>query len=144
MNGKVLNILIAIIAIIGIVLFVMVGMAEEASESLSSATSTIVDYSLTLLIAAVVISVVLSILSLLRNPEALKKTLLGLVVLGVLFAISYFSSSDAAVIGTSNELLAPQGDTSKWSGTGLIFSYILLVVGGVFFVWDLLKGLIKA
>jgi len=74
----------------------------------------------------------------------LKKTIIGLAIFGILFAISYFASSDGAVFGANSEGLLKAGSTSKWSGTGLIFSYILLAVGGVFFVVDLLRGLIKS
>ena len=86
----------------------------------------------------------MSLFSLLKNPAALKKTLLGLAIFGALFLVSYFASSDGAVLGANGEGLLEAGSTSKWSGIGLMFSYVLLAAGGLFFVVDLLRGLIKS
>jgi len=117
---------------------------EPTSEEMGSAADFVVNLSVALLIAAAALAVVMSLLSLLKNPAALKKTLLGLGIFATLFAVSYFASSDAAVFGANNESLLEAGSVSKKSGTGLILSYILLAVGGLFFVVDLLRGLIKS
>ncbi|WP_299118371.1 hypothetical protein [uncultured Tenacibaculum sp.] len=145
MNSKVLTLLIAAISIIGAGLFVnVVRIDKEDVEALSGAVGPLVSYSTWLLIGVVVVAIVASLWGMFKNPAALKKTLLGLVALGVLFAISYFMSSDAQVIGADGGVLAAQGGTSKWVGTGISFSMILGVIAGGFFVVDLLKGIVKS
>ncbi|OSY88620.1 hypothetical protein WH52_02770 [Tenacibaculum holothuriorum] len=139
---KVLVALIFILAVVGMIMVANGG--EDTSPEMASAASFMVNFAVVLLGLAAFLAVVMSLLSLFKNPAALKKTLLGLVVLGVLLAVSYFASSDGAVTGANNESLLEAGSVSKWSETGLNYSYILLVVGGVFFVWDLLKSLIKS
>ena len=139
---KILVAAIFVLALVGIVMIANGG--EVTSPEMATATNYVVNLSLVLLIAATALAVVMSLFSLLKNPAALKKTLLGLAIFAALFAISYFASNDAAVFGTNKESLLEAGSTSKWSGTGLIFSYVLLAVAGIFFVVDLLKGLVKS
>ena len=144
-SNLLLKILVAIIFILAIVGIVMVANGgEDTSPEMASAASFVVNLSVVLLIAAGALAIIMSLLSLMKNPAALKKTALGLGIFGVLFAISFFASNGSAVTGANSEALLEAGSVSKWSGTGLIFSYILLAVGGVFFVIDLLRGLIKS
>ena len=144
--SKLLKVVVAIIAILGIVGFVMVAGAEEKTPEMDSAANFMVNVAYVLLIATVAVAVVLSIFALLKNPAALKKTLLGLVLLVVVLAVSYFMSSDAAVYDAQGVMLkeGQAGPTSKWVGTGITYSLILGGLGLVFFVWDLLKGLVKS
>jgi len=140
-----LKILVAVIFVLALVGMVMIAQGGEAtSTEMASAASFVVTLALVLLAAAAILAVVVSLFTLLKNPAALKKTLLGIAIFGALFAVSYFASSNGAVSGANGEGLLESGSTSKWSGTGLIFSYILLAVGSVFFVVDLLRGLIKS
>ena len=140
-----LKILVAVIFVLAIVGIVMIANGGEAtSPEMASAANFVVTLALVLLIVAAVLAVVVSLFTLLKNPAALKKTLLGLGIFGALFAVSYFASTSGAVSGANGEALLEAGSTSKWAGTGLIFSYILLAVGAVFFVVDLLKSLIKS
>lgn len=145
MNNKILTLLIAAISLIGAALFVnVVRIDKEDVEALSTAVGPLVSYSTWLLIGVVVVAIVASLWGMFKNPAALKKTLLGVLALAVLFAVSYFMSSDAQVIGADGGVLAAQGDTSKWVGTGISFSVILGAIASVFFVWDLLKGIVKS
>jgi len=144
-SNLLLKILVAVIFVLAIVGMVMVANGgENTSPEMASAVNFVVTLSLILLVVAAGLAVILSLFSLLKNPAALKKTLLGLAIFAALFAVSYFASNDGAVFGANGESLLEAGSKSKWSGTGLIFSYILLAVGAVFFVVDLLKGLIKS
>ncbi len=144
MNSKVLKIVVAIIAVIGLAGFVMVSMADKNTPEMTSAVNFIVDFAFFLLIAVVFVAIVLSLLSLIKKPATLKKTLLGIVILGVVFAISYFTASDATVFDANGLTLLEAGSVSKWSGAGLTFSLVLLTIGGLFFVIDLLRGLVKS
>lgn len=149
-SNKILNILIAAIAIIGAILFVRIFTADAEllqtdGDLQNSVISPIIYFSTFLFYAAVVIAIVLSLISLVRNPENLKKTLLGLAVLGGVLLIAYFSASSDAVLDTQGKVLEQAGTaTNKWVGTGITYSIILGGVASLFFVYDLVKGLIKS
>ncbi len=151
-SNKLLNIAIAVISVIGIILFVRV--AVEDKEALESSVdlqnglvSPLVYYSTYLLYASVIIALVLSMISLVRNPDNLKKTLMGLAVLGVIFLISYFTADSGAVLDTQGVVLegGEEGSTTnQMVGTGIWYSVFLGAIASVFFVWDLVKGLVKS
>lgn len=150
--NKILSIVITVIAVIGIILFVRVGIedAEVIKDNVdvqNNLVSPLISFSTGLFYAAVVITILLSIWSLVRNPENLKKTLGGLAVLAVLLFIAYFLS-DSSVVYDANGLKVLEGgeegsSTNRWVGTGIWYSTILILIAGLFFIWDLLKGLIK-
>ena len=145
MNNKILTLLVALISIIGIGMYINVSVIDEENvEAISNAVSPLVGYSLWLFIGVVAVAILASLWGLFKNPAALKKTLLGLLVLGVLFVVSYFASSDGQVMGADNNVLAGQGSVSKWVGTGITYSIILGAFASVFFVWDILKGIVKS
>ena len=151
-SNKILSIIIAVVALVGAFLFIKIfmedGDAIETDVALQNKViSPIIYYSTFLLIAAVVITVLLSLWSLIRNPENLKKTLMGLAVLGVLLVISYFLSDSEAVINAAGGISegGEAGSTvNKWVGTGIWYSLILGGIASLFFVYDLVKGLIKS
>lgn len=151
-SNKILNILIAVIAIVGGFLFIRIFM--EDAEALQTdgdlqnkVISPIIYFSTFLLYAAVGIAIVLSLWSLVRNPENLKKTVLGLVVLGIVLVGAYFMADTNAVLDTQGKVI-PGGEEgtsiNKWVGTGIWYSIALGLVASLFFVWDLLKGLVKS
>jgi magnesium-transporting ATPase (P-type) len=151
-SNKILSIIIAGVALVGAVLFIRIFMEDaEAIETnvdlQNKVISPIIYYSTFLLIATVVITLVLSLWSLVRNPENLKKTLMGLGVLAVLLIVSYFLSDSEAVInaaGGISEGGEAGSSVNKWVGTGIWYSLILGAVASFFFVYDLVKGLIKS
>jgi hypothetical protein len=151
-SNKILSIIIAVVALVGAFLFIRIFMEDaEAIETnvdlQNEVISPIIYYSTFLLIATVVITVVLSLVSLVRNPENLKKTLMGLAVLGVLLIISYGLSDSDAVINAAGGISdggEAGSSTNKWVGTGIWYSIILGVIASGFFVYDLVKGLIKS
>jgi magnesium-transporting ATPase (P-type) len=151
-SNKILSIIIALVALVGAFLFIRIFMEDaEAIETnvdlQNKVISPIIYYSTFLLIATVVITVVLSLWSLIRNPENLKKTLMGLGVLAILLIISYFLSDSEAVInaaGGISEGGEAGSSVNKWVGTGIWYSLILGAVASFFFVYDLVKGLIKS
>ena len=151
-SNKLLNIAIAGISVIGIILFIRV--AAEDKEALgasvdlqNSLVSPLVYFSTYLLYASVIIAIALSMISLVRNPDNLKKTLMSLAVLGVIFLISYFTADSAAVLDTQGAVLkgGEEGSTTnQMVGTGIWYSVFLGAIASVFFVWDLVKGLVKS
>ncbi|MEX6626449.1 hypothetical protein PG913_01730 [Tenacibaculum pacificus] len=145
MNNKILTLLVAAISLIGVALFVNVVIIDKENvEAVSNAVSPLVSYSYYLLIVIVIVAVVISLLSMFKNPAALKKTLLGVSVLGVLLVVSYMFSSNGQVLGPDQGVLVAEGSTSKWVGTGISFTIILGAIAGAFFVVDLLKGIVKS
>ena len=149
--SKIITYVITLLALIGIILLVRVLMAgEEAVENdvdvANKVVSPLVYFSQYLLYFAVGITLVLSLGGLFKNPESLKKTLLGLGVLGLLFLGAY-SLSDSNIVLDNADIVLPGGEegssTNRFVGTGIWFSLILGFIGLGFFVYDLGKGLIK-
>jgi FtsH-binding integral membrane protein len=152
-SNKILNILITLIAVVGGILFIRIFM--EDAEALktdvdlgNSVISPLIYYSTWLFYATVIVTIVLSLWSMFRNPENLKKTLAGLGVLAVLLVVAYFLSDTAAVYDANGLKVLEGGEegsnTNKWVGTGIWYSVILGGIASLFFVWDLLKGLVKS
>lgn len=149
-KAKILTIVTVLIGLIGIfflIRIIMVG--DDAVETSPEVQSSIVDpfitFSYILLIVTALIAFVLSVVNLIRHPQALKKTILSLVVLGVLLVISYFMASDAEVTDAVGKVLkdGAAGPTSKWVSTLINFTGILGVIGlgaiGAGFVKSLIK-----
>jgi hypothetical protein len=150
--SKILNILIAAIAIIGAILFIRIFMEDADALQTDGALqnkviSPIIYFSTILFYAAVAIAIGLSLWSLIRNPDNLKKTLLGVAVLGVVLVLAYFMADNNAVYDTTGEVIkgGEAGTaTNKWVGAGIWYSIVLGGVASLFFVYDLAKGLIKS
>lgn len=151
-SNKILNILIALIAVIGAFLFVRIFMEDADAlktdgDLQNKVISPIIYFSTFLFYAAVVIAIVLSVWSVIRNPENLKKTLLGVAILGVVLVFAYFLADSNAVLDTQGKVIEggeAGSSTNKWVGTGIWYSIALGLVASVFFVYDLVKGLIKS
>jgi hypothetical protein len=151
-SNKILNIIIAAIAIIGGFLFIRIFMEDaEALETDvdlgNKVVSPLIYYSTYLFYAAVAITIILSMWSMVRNPENLKKTVLGLGVLAVLLAVAYFMADSNAVYNAAGSIESGGEEGSAvnhWVGAGIWYSVILGGIASIFFVWDLVKGLIKS
>jgi hypothetical protein len=150
--SKILNIFIAFIAIIGTILFIRIFMEDAELIKTDPAIqqsiiSPIIVFSTWLLYLAVGITIVLSLIGLFKNPESLKKTLFGLVALGVILVLAYFTGDSLAVTDPQGKVL-PGGEAGSsinhWVSTGIWYSIFLGIVAGIFFVYDLVKGLIKS
>ena len=150
--SKIITYVITALSVIGIFLLVRVLMAgEEAVENdvdvANKVVSPLVYFSQYLLYFAIGITLVLSLGGLFKNSESLKKTLLGLGVLGLLFLAAY-GLSDSNVVMDDADIILPGGEegssTNRIVGTGIWFSIILGIIGSGFFVADLVKGLIKS
>lgn len=141
----------AVIGVIGFFFFIRVLMAgDDAIENDAAVQASIVPpfivFSLWVFYITIGLTVFFSLRNVFKNPENLKKTLLSLVVLGVVLAVSYMFASDAEVTDVFGNTLedGEAGSTSKWVGTGIIYSLTLGGIGLALFVFDLLKGLVKS
>lgn len=145
--SKILTIIVAVISVIGIALFINVSLTDGAPESVSSAVGPLIEFSLYLFYAAVIVTIGLSIRALVKNPENLKKTLLGLGVMLVLLIVSYLIGDSEPVLDSQGKVLEGGelgAASNQWVGTLIWYSTILVLIGGIFFVYDLAKGLIKS
>lgn len=151
-SNKILNILVAVIALIGGILFIRI-FSEDAEaietsvELQNSIVSPLISFSYYLFLAAVVVTVVLSLIGLVSNPDNLKKTLGGLAVLSVLLVIAYFLADSNVVYNAAGtvEFGGEEGSSvNRWVGAGIWYSFILGGIAGLFFIWDLVKGLVKS
>lgn len=150
--SKYLSILIAVVAVIGGVFFIRVFMAGEDVETnvaiQNSVVSPLVTFSTYLLYATIGVALIASLLGMAKNPENLKKTVIGVAVLGVLLAISYVLADSNPVLDAQGAVIKEGGQAgssiNKWTGTGIWYSLILGAIGTGFFVIDLLKGLVKS
>jgi hypothetical protein len=150
--SKILSLFIAFIAAIGAFLFIRIFTADaDAIENdpivQGSVIDPIITFSTILLYLAVGTAVIMSALALIKNPESLKKTLLGLVTLAVILVLAYFTGDSIAVADPQGKVLAggeAGSSINHWVSTGIWFSMFLGIIAGAFFVFDLLKGLIKS
>ncbi len=150
--GKYLNIFVALVAVVAAYFFIRVFMADEEviktdADVQNAVVSPLVYFSTILLYLAIGVTILLSLWSMIKNPENLKKTLLGLGVLAVILVVSYVAADSDVVTDAQGVILkgGEAGATSnKWAGTGIWFSIALGVIGTAFFVIDLVKGLIKS
>ena len=149
-KSKILTIVTAIIGLIGVFFLLRVIMVgDDEIETSLSAQSSIVDpfitFSYVLLGITALITVVLSLVNLVKHPQALKKTLMGLVVLAVLLAISYFTASGEAVTDAVGKVLkdGAAGATSKWVSALINFTGILGVIGLLSIGAGFVKSLVK-
>lgn len=151
-NTKILNLLIAAIALIGGILFIRVfsvdaSVIETDVDKQNSIISPLIYFSYYLFLGTVIVTIVLSLLGLFSNKDNLIKTLKGLAALTVLLIIAYILS-DSNVVYDAAGRVQPGGEegssVNKWVGTGIWYSIILGGIAGLFFVWDLVKGLIKS
>ncbi|AUC13740.1 hypothetical protein BTO06_00630 [Tenacibaculum sp. SZ-18] len=145
MNNKILTIFIAIMGVVGLGLYANI-MAVDAEDvvAVDNASSPMVTFAIILLVASVVVAVVASLLGFLKNPAALKRAILGVASLGVVILVSYLIADANQVINANKEIIAAaDSSVSKLTSTGIWGSLFLLVIAGAFFVFDLLKGLIK-
>lgn len=150
--SKILSILIAVIAVIGAFLFIRIFLADADAiktdpETQQSYISPIIFFSTTLLYVSVGVAVLMSLVNLVKNPDNLKKTLLGLAVLGVILVLAYFTGDSNVVTDTQGKVLEggeAGSSVNQWVSTGIWYSMFLGIIAGAFFVLDLVKGLIKS
>jgi magnesium-transporting ATPase (P-type) len=148
--SKILTIIAGVIGLIGFYYFIRIVMAGDDviktdAALQNSVLSPFIYYSVVLLVIVTGISVIFSILNLLKNPEILKRTLIGVAFLAVLLAIAYSMASDAAVTDSVGNIIkdGEAGAISKWVSTLINFSFYLGIIGLVMFLLDFLKSLVK-
>jgi glucan phosphoethanolaminetransferase (alkaline phosphatase superfamily) len=150
--SKILTIVVGIIGLIGFIFFARIVITGDETIKLMLADATISDshvgpfisFAVILLVLTALITVVFSALNMIKHPDVLKRTLMGVGVLLVLLVVAYSLADDSAVMSMGKVLKDGEaGSVSKWVSTGINFSAILGVVGLVAFLFDFVKSLVK-
>lgn len=148
--SRILTIVTALIGVIALYFFIRIMMegkdAIEASADLQNGiVSPYIWFAILLLLITAFLAVVGSVISILKNPAALKKILISLAFLAVILVISYSLADDGAVYDSVGKVLkdGEAGTTSKLVSTGIHFSVALGLIGVVLFAVDFVKSLVS-
>ncbi len=148
--SKILTIIAGVIGLIGFYFFIRIVMEGDDVMKTDAALqnsilSPFISYSIILLVIVTAISVVFSLLNLFKNPEILKRTLIGVAFLAVLLVVAYSMASDGAVTDGLGKIIkdGEAGTVSKWVSTLINYSFYLGFIGLVMFLFDFVKSLVK-
>ena len=152
MNTKLSKILTLVVGLIGLIgFFFFVRILIEGDDALkvdadlqNSILSPFISFSLIILAVTAVITVVYSAINMVKHPDVLKRTLMGVGILLVFLVVAYVLADDGAVMSMGKVLeYGEAGTISKWVSTGINFSAILGIIGLGAFVIDFVKSLVK-
>lgn len=126
--SKILTAVIFVIAVIAAVLFINVYIAGE--DELYSKVNPLVEFSAWLLYITLAITLIFSVVNIFKHPEEIKKIVINLAILAVVYFIAYFTASDAAVLDVQGQVLegGDAGSVSKLISTIINFSVYLGVI----------------
>jgi len=150
--SKILTLVAGAIGLIGFVFFIrIVSTGDEAIEAMladatisDSLVAPFISFAVILLIATTIIAVVFSMVNLVKHPQVLKRSLMGIGVLAVILILSYSFASGDAVYSMGKILEDGEaGSVSKWVSTGINFTAILGTIGFGAFLVDFVKSLVK-
>ncbi len=151
--SKILTVLAGLIGLVGFYFFIRIMMeGDEAIEAMladitikDTIVSPFIYFAKFVLIATALIAVVFSFINMVKNPQGLKTTLIGVLAMAVILVIAYMSASGDAVTDSVGRVLegGEAGSVSKWVSTGIIFSGILGAIGFVFFLVDFGRSFVK-
>ena len=155
--SKVLTLVALVISLVGAYFYIMImvngndAFKPEAGESALALQNSIISpfvwFTIIVLGATVIATLASSIISMLKKPEQLKKTLLSVAILAVVLVIAYFMHNGDAVYGADGNVLeGGEADSTPnvWSSTGIWYSVILGGVGLALFLVDMVKSLVKS
>lgn len=144
---KIAKIGAAALGVIGAILLVRVIAAGEAvvfdADVQTSVVDPFVSFTFLMMGLTTVLAIGFSIWSLVQNAEALKKALISLVVLGILFVLAYAIADDGAVRDKFGNIieLGEAGPISKNAGALIKYTYFLGAIGLVCVLWGSVKGM---
>ncbi len=145
--SKILSIvtgLIGLIAIFFLIRIIMEGddAVKESADIQNSLVSPYITFATIILYITAIIAIVFSVINLIKHPQLLKKTLMSVIILGILLAIAYVIADDGATLNASGIVLedGEAGATSKWVSTGIWYSLILGALG----ILAIFSGFVKS
>ncbi len=144
-KSKILTIIAGVISLIGVffmIRIIMVGDdAIESDVASQGIVSGFVYFAVALLIIVTLVTIVLSVANLVKNPDNLKKALLGLGILVALLLITHFTASDqlatdalgdpVVIKNTSGDIITGEEAKSitQWVAGLITFTGVLGAVG---------------
>ncbi|MHB1105882.1 MAG: hypothetical protein ACYCZ2_05920 [Lutibacter sp.] len=149
-TSKILTFVTGFIGLVGFYFFVRIVMEgddaiKEDGALQASILSPFISFSIFLLIATALISIIFSLLNLTKHPEVLKRTLLGVGAMALLLVLAYVFATDEATTDAMGKVIldGEAGSVSKWVSTLINYSFILGAIGLGFFLFDFVKSLVK-
>lgn len=147
---KIAKIATGALGLIGVIMLVRVMLpGDEALKTDMDVQASVLDpfisFTIMMLYLTTGITILFSIVNLVKHPAALKKAIISLVVLGILFGISYAMASDAQVTGPNGTFIegGEAGSTPKMVGTLINYTYILGIIGLGTVVWGSLRSMMS-
>ncbi|MDP2088724.1 MAG: hypothetical protein Q8J84_04920 [Flavobacteriaceae bacterium] len=116
---------------------------KASADLQSSIVSPFIIFSIIILVLTAVVTVVFSGYTLVQQPEQLKKSLMGVGVLGALLLITYFVSPNSQVVDVTGKVLMEESNTSQVISAAISYSFVLGTIGLGFFLWDFVKSMVK-
>ena len=148
--SKILTIVAAVIGIVGAFFLIRIMSAgsdevQNSAELQNSIVSPFIFFTQVVLFIAAAAAIIFSVLNLVKHPQALKKSLMMLAVMGVILAIAYFTASDAAVTDITGKIIknGEAGSTSKWVSAMINFTGLLGLGGLVLVGTGIVRGMLK-
>ena len=148
--SKILTIVAGAISLIGVffmVRIIMVGDDTLKSDPAAqgSIVSPFVTFAIIVLIAVTVVTIVLSLRNLVKNPQSLKKSLMGIGVLGVVLLLTYFTASDGAILDSFGDVVkdGEAGNVSQWVSALINFTGLLGAAGLAIIGFGIVKNIKK-
>lgn len=147
--SKILTIVAVIISLIGVfflVRIIMVGDDAIKSGGEQGIVSGFYSFALFILVAVTLVTLVLSLINLFRNPQSLKRSLIGLAILGVLLMITYFMADGSAVLDPFTNKVIKDGEAgsiSKWVSALINFTGLLGLAGIVAILLGVVRSAVK-
>lgn len=148
--SRILTIVAAAIGLLGFFFLIRIMMAgsdevQNSADLQNSIVSPFITFTQVILFVAAAAAIIFSILNLLKHPQALKKTLIMLVGLGVILLIAYFTASDAAVTDITGNIIknGEAGSTSKWVSAMINFTGFLGLGGLILVGLGIVRGMLK-
>ncbi|MBQ5451932.1 MAG: hypothetical protein IIU03_05260 [Bacteroidales bacterium] len=129
---KILTIAKWALMLISVVLFALfftnvVPLSDMQSQIENGTTNMFLGWALVLLCVCAVAAVAFPVVNMVANPKSAVKTIIALVVVAVIFGISYAMSS-GALDSMAPTLVESDESTRLWSGAGLNALYITLTL----------------
>lgn len=147
---KYIKIFAGLLVMVGLYFFanIMAAGNEEVQNSLELQNRVIgpfVTFAQLLLYLVIAAALIFSVINIATHPRILKRFLITVSILSVLFLIVYLTASDAAVVNNIGIVVkdGEAGTTSKLVSSGITYSAILGFVGVFFFLFDFGKSMLK-
>lgn len=137
-KSKITTIVAVILALIGVALYF------SATKGGDTPTGNYVTYGIFLVIVTAGLAILFSLINIFTKPALLKKALIALGLMAVVLVVSYIMAKGNVVYDASgNPFEGSEGNVSKWVGTFINYSIILIVVGAVLFLIDMIRNIVK-